>query len=325
MAVVLGAAADAVAADDFGAARSAVDRAQASRRWPCGHRARRLAALALRRPAVRCPTVHSGRSICVDAPARLRGAIHGPAGRVRRGRRTSAAALDLVAARPRLRAVTTDGDMVGAGWVNGGSDRKPSTLEITSEIEKARVELGPAERQVARTVGGAVGRSGRAVGPAGRGGARAGGAQRVRCRDLGDLRAARPAGPGRAAARAEEEWQRLTQQREELETGRAHTVEELVELEARLHNAQQEPTRSRSPSTPERDRPPPTAAAPAEVEARLAVRTAEERANAVRGRADSLRRAAAAEREARMRAQRARDARRTPRRLRQRWRNRDAW
>ncbi|TXH21046.1 MAG: chromosome segregation protein SMC, partial [Mycobacterium sp.] len=46
-----------------------------------------------------------------------------------------------------------------------------------------------------------------------------------------------------------------------------------------------------------------------EVEARLAVRTAEERANAVRGRADSLRRAAAAEREARVRAARAREAR----------------
>jgi chromosome segregation protein len=45
------------------------------------------------------------------------------------------------------------------------------------------------------------------------------------------------------------------------------------------------------------------------VEARLAVRTAEERANAVRGRADSLRRAAATEREARVRAQRARAAR----------------
>ncbi len=39
------------------------------------------------------------------------------------------------------------------------------------------------------------------------------------------------------------------------------------------------------------------------------MRTAEERANAVRGRADSLRRAAAAEREARLRAQRAREAR----------------
>ena len=40
------------------------------------------------------------------------------------------------------------------------------------------------------------------------------------------------------------------------------------------------------------------------------MRTAEERVNAVRGRADSLRRAAAAEREARVRAQRAREARR---------------
>jgi chromosome segregation protein len=51
------------------------------------------------------------------------------------------------------------------------------------------------------------------------------------------------------------------------------------------------------------------AARSAEVEARLTVRTAEERANAVRGRADSLRRAAAAERESRLRAQRAREAR----------------
>jgi chromosome segregation protein len=51
------------------------------------------------------------------------------------------------------------------------------------------------------------------------------------------------------------------------------------------------------------------AARSAEVEARLAVRTAEERANAVRGRADSLRRAAAAERETRRRLQRAREAR----------------
>ncbi len=51
------------------------------------------------------------------------------------------------------------------------------------------------------------------------------------------------------------------------------------------------------------------AARSAEVEARLTVRTAEERANAVRGQADSLRRAAAAEREARLRAQRARAAR----------------
>ena len=61
--------------------------------------------------------------------------------------RDLAAALDLVAARPQLRAVTADGDLVGAGWVSGGSDRKPSTLEITSEVEKARAELAEAEKQ----------------------------------------------------------------------------------------------------------------------------------------------------------------------------------
>ena len=60
------------------------------------------------------------------------------------------AALGLVAERRQLKAVTVDGDLVGAGWVSGGSDRKPSTLEITSEIEKARAELLAAERQAAR-------------------------------------------------------------------------------------------------------------------------------------------------------------------------------
>ncbi len=66
------------------------------------------------------------------------------------------------------------------------------------------------------------------------------------------------------------------------------------------------------------------AARSAEVEARLAVRTAEERANAVRGRADSLRRAAAAEREAGcVHSAPARRAN-TPRRSRRRSPSRDA-
>ena len=58
-------------------------------------------------------------------------------------------AMDLVAARPRLRAVTRDGDLVGAGWVSGGSDRKPSTLEITSDIDTARAELRAARIEAA--------------------------------------------------------------------------------------------------------------------------------------------------------------------------------
>ena len=59
-----------------------------------------------------------------------------------------AAALELVAARPQLRAVTRDGDLVGAGWVSGGSDRKPSTLEITSEIERPAPNWPPPSAQV---------------------------------------------------------------------------------------------------------------------------------------------------------------------------------
>ena len=86
---------------------------------------------------------------------------------------------------------------------------------------------------------------------------------------------------------------------------------ELTELEQRLTNAEQTPEPVAEDSA---ERQVTMAAAEAargtEIEARLAVRTAEERVNAVRGRADSLRRAAAAEREARVRAERAREARR---------------
>ncbi|WP_157012099.1 hypothetical protein, partial [Mycobacterium celatum] len=69
----------------------------------------------------------------VEAPPRLRGAMTAMLSGVAVVT-DLAAALDLVAGQPKLRAVTLDGDLVGAGWVSGGSDRKPSTLEITSEI-----------------------------------------------------------------------------------------------------------------------------------------------------------------------------------------------
>ena len=115
-------------------------------------------------------------------------------------------------------------------------------------------------------------------------------------------------------------------QREELETGRAETLAELGELETgcATSNSPNDVRRAE----PRRDRQQIAAAAEAargvEVEARLAVRTAEERANAVRGKADSLRRAAAAEREARVRAQQARAARRARRRGGRRGRRRRA-
>ncbi len=218
-----------------------------------------------------------------------------------------AAALELVAAQPELRAVTADGDLVGGGWVNGGSDRRPSTLEIASEVDKARAELTDAERQTGELSAALAGALAEQT-------ARQDAAEQALAalnesdaaisaiyEQLGRL--------GQDARAADDEWQRLIKQRDELEAGRTRTVDELSALEARLHNAQQEPMFEVAPVDREESTAAAEAARSAEVEARLTVRTAEERANAVRGRADSLRRAAAAEREARVRAARAREAR----------------
>lgn len=304
IAAVLGAAADALAAENFDAARAAV----AALKESDGGRA----AIVLGDWPSQAPVsgqLPAGASWAVDLtePApRVQGAVTAMLAGVAVVP-DLASALELVAAQPQLRAVTADGDLVGAGWVSGGSDRKPSTLEITSAVDKARSELVDAERQtgeLSAALSGALAEQS----------ARQDAAEQALAalnesdaaissiyEQLGRL--------GQDARAADDEWQRLIKQRDELEAGRNRTVEELAELEQRLHNAQQEPMFDAEVV----DRTESTAAAEAarstEVEARLTVRTAEERANAVRGRADSLRRAAVAEREARARAQRAREAR----------------
>ena len=308
LAAVLGAAADALAADSFNAAASAVT---ALKQADGGHAAIVLSDWPADEsvPVGALPDGARWALDLVDAPARLRGAMVAMlSGVAVVGDLTQA--MDLVAARPGLRAVTRDGDLVGAGWVSGGSDRKPSTLEITSEIAKARTELAAAESQ--------AGQLGAALsGALSEQSARQDSAEQALAalnesdaaisaiyEQLGRL--------GQDARTAEEEWRRLLRQREELEAGRAETLAELGELETRLRNAEQTQQFASEPSPGEARQRIAAAAETArgvEVEARLAVRTAEERANAVRGRADSLRRAAAAEREARLRAQQARAAR----------------
>jgi chromosome segregation protein len=308
LAAVLGAAADALAADSFNAAASAVT---ALKMADGGHAAIVLSDWPAQEsvPEGALPDGARWALDLVDAPARLRGAMVAMlAGVAVVGDVTQA--MDLVAARPQLRAVTRDGDLVGAGWVSGGSDRKPSTLEITSEIAKARTELAAAESQAGQL-------SAALSGALSEQSARQDSAEQALAalnesdaaisaiyEQLGRL--------GQDARTAEEEWHRLLRQREELETGRAETLAELGELETRLRNAEQTQQIGAEPSPGEARQRIAAAAETArgvEVEARLAVRTAEERANAVRGRADSLRRAAAAEREARLRAQQARAAR----------------
>ncbi len=177
-----------------------------------------------------------------------------------------------MAERPHLRVATADGDLVGAGWVSGGSDRKVSTLEIASEIEKARTELAAVERQAGELTAALAGAKEEQA-------ARQDAAEQALAalnesdaaissiyEQLGRL--------GQESRNAEAEWQRLMKQRDELETGRTTAVEELTELETRLHNAQQSPmfevddTEDRQEFTLAAE----TARA-TEVEARLAVRT----------------------------------------------------
>ncbi|HKI41959.1 MAG TPA: chromosome segregation protein SMC [Mycobacterium sp.] len=306
LAAVLGSAADALAAESFGAAQSAVAALKAADGgraalvlgdWPSSEDL----------PHDAPPGGALWALDLIDAPARLRGAMTAMLSGVAVVDDLRAA-LDLVGARPRLRAVTLEGDLVGGGWVSGGSDRKLSTLEVTSEIDKAGGELATAEAQVAQL---SAALSGALTEQA----ARQDSAEQALAalnesdtaisamyEQLGRL--------GQEARAAEEEWTGLLRQREELEAGRAQTVAEVTELETRLRNAQEtQHAHAEEPVDRQRIAAAAEAARSVEVEARLAVRTAEERANAVRGRADSLRRAAAAEREARARARQAREAR----------------
>ncbi len=306
LAAVLGSAADALAAESFGAARSAV---AALKRADGGRAALVLGDWPVDSPPT-APPLPVGALWALDlveAPQRLRGALVAMLSGVAVVDDLGAA-LDLVAGRPQLRAVTLDGDLVGRGWVSGGSDRKPSTLELTSEIDKAGNELTAAESQVAQ-LGAAL--SGALTEQRGRQDSAEQALAALNESDTAISAMYEQLGRlGQDARTAEEEWNRLLHQREELEVGRAQTLEEVTGLETRLRNAQESQfTPEEDPVDRQRIASAADTARGVEVEARLAVRTAEERANAVRGRADSLRRAAAAEREARVRAQQAHAAR----------------
>ncbi len=306
LAAVLGPAADAVAVEDAAAARGAVGalkEADGGRAaivladWPAGAG---LDSAALPGGA------HWALDL-IEAPARLQGAMTAMLAGVAVVE-DLAAGLDLVTARPALRAVTRDGDVVGAGWMDGGSDRKPSTLAIAGQVEQARTELVAVETQVAElsaALAGALTEQATRQDAAEQALAalnESDAAISAIYEQLGRL--------GQEVRVAEEEWRRLTAQREQLEAGRAQTVEELTELETRLHSAQEVHTVvEAAPGERQELQAAAETARAFEVEARLVVRTAEERANAVRGKADSLRRAAATERESRRRAALARAAR----------------
>ncbi|MBJ7904676.1 AAA family ATPase [Streptomyces sp. DSM 110735] len=209
---------------------------------------------------------------------------------------------EVVRARPALTAVTAEGDLLGAHFAQGGSAGAPSLLEVQASVDEAAAELGELAvrceeleraRQAAaeeRTASAAL------VEELGERRRAADREKSAVAQQLGRL-----AGQARGAVgEAERSAAAAARAQEALE----RAVQEAEELAERLAVAEEMPGEE-EPDTSVRDRLSADGAnaRQTEMEARLQVRTHEERVKALAGRADSLDRAARAEREARARAE----------------------
>ncbi|KOV66147.1 chromosome segregation protein SMC [Streptomyces sp. MMG1121] len=209
---------------------------------------------------------------------------------------------DLVYAHPELTAVTAEGDLLGAHFAHGGSAGAPSLLEVQASVDEAGAELAELAVRCEVLTGeqrAAVERRTEAAALVEEIGERRRAADREKsavAQQLGRL-----AGQARGAAgEAERSAAAAARAQEALEKA----VQDAEELAERLAVAEEMPVEE-EPDTSVRDR---LAADGAnarqtEMEARLQVRTHEERVKGLAGRADSLDRAARAEREARARAE----------------------
>ncbi|HEY0578146.1 MAG TPA: chromosome segregation protein SMC [Pseudonocardia sp.] len=247
----------------------------------------------------------------VTVPERLRVSVHAALSGVIVVADLAAArrAVDqLAGALPSVRAVTAEGDLLGAGWAVGGSTKDQSAIEVQAAVEEAAEASERLDTKLERL---------RAT----LDGARA--EEAARLADVEAAQEAQSAADARRAAVAQRlgradqavrsasaEAERLRQQRDDVEASRIEALGALDEAEQRLEAAQGEPVEEEPDDVIREDAAEALAAVRAEeMEARLALRTAEERARAIAGRAESLRRQARSEREARARAASARAAR----------------
>ncbi|MFE9255905.1 AAA family ATPase [Streptomyces sp. NPDC006879] len=211
----------------------------------------------------------------------------------------------LVADSPELVAVTSDGDVFGAHFARGGSAGAPSLLEVQASVDEAAAELarltGRCEVLVADQQASSEARL-QAAARAEELDQRRRAADRERSATAQQL--GRLAGQARGAGGEAERSAAASARAQEALDDALAEVEELTE---RLLSAEEMPVEE-EPDTSSRDR---LAADGAnarqtEMEARLQLRTHEERVKALAGRADALDRGARAEREARARAERRR-------------------
>ncbi|MFE8987719.1 chromosome segregation protein SMC [Streptomyces collinus] len=209
---------------------------------------------------------------------------------------------DLVYSHPHLTAVTAEGDLLGAHFAHGGSAGAPSLLEVQASVDEAAAELEELAvrcEELTETQAAAVARRKENAALVEELGERRRSADREKsavAQQLGRL-----AGQARGAAG---EAERSTAAAARAQEALDRALEEVEELAERLAVAEEMPIEE-EPDTSVRDR---LAADGAnarqtEMEARLQARTHEERVKGLAGRADSLDRAARAEREARARAE----------------------
>lgn len=246
------------------------------------------------------PPLPGGAKYLVDvvtAAGEVEGAVAGLLSRVAVVTDFPAAAA-LVAEVPDVTAVTEAGDLVSRWLVVGGSDAKPSPVELHASIAAAETELAATQTKLEQT--------------------------RFALTETANLQAAATERVEAALARLHESDARLEAVSEEL--GRLHqeaasgrdqaarlgrAIAEAADVRERNAAALAETSRrlELAGASQAETEPDPTArdeaavaaraARTAEMDAGLEVRTAEERLRSVSGRAESLRRAAAAERTAR--------------------------
>jgi chromosome segregation protein len=210
------------------------------------------------------------------------------------------AAQSLIAQLPDVVAVTGEGDVLSAHFAAGGSSANPTLIEVQSAIDDAEQRLTEAShacerlrfadsqldeqhRQASATVEVTLARLHQSDA-----------AMAAVAEELGQLSS--------TARSAHDEAERLRQAIADAAEARDRDVAGLTDLEHRLEVAV-ETVDELDADPAERDRLAEQArlARSAEMDARLALRTLEERARALAGRADALRRGAEAERQARLR------------------------
>ncbi len=223
----------------------------------------------------------------VDAPDAVRPAVEQLLERVALVP-TTAHAVALVSRETGVTAVTAEGDVFGPGWARGGTAAGESLLEVQAAADETRatIDAATARAERARFAVAAARETSRAAAEEVDAALEALHQSDARMAAVAERLGSLGAAVRSASAEADRTERAIADAQATLEQDRA----DLEVLQARLADAQVEPEESDDPSTDERDRLELEASRgrAAETELRLTLRTREERARALTGRADSL-------------------------------------